>query len=181
MLFRYFWLILAIAEGMVISHLLRKLKCQTFMFAAKAVDEADARNKLLDKLKEKIELTQRHSIRRLNKDELLESYIYKQDNVQQLMRELHAVYGKEMATLKGRFAQLTDLDIVVLGLLSTGMDNAEICELMRMEKRTLYRRRQLIAQRIGISSTALEEFAEEVFADDADTLDTQIAQTDAPA
>lgn len=58
-----------------------------------------------------------------------------------------------------QFPGLTDLDMLVLCLLGIGMDNQEIATLLRMEKRTLYRRRQLMAMRIGISSLQLDEFA----------------------
>ena len=58
-----------------------------------------------------------------------------------------------------QFPGLTDLDMLVLCLLGIGMDNQEIATLLRMEKHTLYRRRQLMAMRIGISSMKLDEFA----------------------
>ena len=51
------------------------------------------------------------------------------------------------------------MDLLVICLIGIGMDNLEIYTLLRMEKRTLYRRRQLISMRVGISSLHLDEFS----------------------
>lgn len=126
-------------------------------------DAQEAREKLLLKVKDKIELTQRSRTRTRNNDDLIAQYIYRQDCVQDLGAEMKDVYAKEYCTLQAQYPSLTELDLLVLSLLANGMDNYDICTLLKMEKRTLYRRRQLIAQRIGISSTLLDAFASSFF------------------
>lgn len=70
-----------------------------------------------------------------------------------------------LQTIREQYPNLTELDILVICLIGIGMDNDEICTILRMEKRTLYRRRQLIAQRVGMSSTQLELFATTLITD----------------
>lgn len=118
---------------------------------------------LIEKVKTKIEFSERSRTMRKNKDELIAKYIYKQDYVQELGDEFAAIHAQEYQMLRQHYPQLTSLDLLILSLLNIEMTNAEICELLRMERRTLYRRRQLIAQRIGISSGILEDFVREVF------------------
>ena len=117
------------------------------------------RNKLLEKVKEKIAVTQRAENKFIKGEDLVADCIYRQSNIDQLGTDIRNLFEKQLGTLKTQYPSLTDLDILVIVLLGIGMDNVEICALLHMEKRTLYRRRQLIAQRIGISSLSIEEFA----------------------
>ncbi|MBQ0154315.1 MAG: hypothetical protein KBS70_05985 [Bacteroidales bacterium] len=128
----------------------------------KQLNESKLQEKLLDKVKEKINLTQRSNRLRKQKDELIASVIYKQEHVLELGEEIKAIYATEYNAIQSRYPQLTELDMLVICLLGIDMTNEEICELIKMEKRTLYRRRQLISQRIGISSTELEDFAHNI-------------------
>lgn len=125
-----------------------------------------AREKLLEKVKDKIGITQSYRSRNRNADDLLARYIYMQDCVQELGADMKEVYAKEYTALLSQYPSLTELDLLVLSLLANGLDNYDICTLLKMEKRTLYRRRQLIAQRIGISSTVLDDFAVSYFQQD---------------
>ena len=70
----------------------------------------------------------------------------------------------ELAEQKLHDETLALLDICLLGI---GMDNVEICTVLRMEKRTLYRRRQLIAMRTGMSSMNLETFSRSILQETA--------------
>lgn len=117
---------------------------------------------LSEKIKEKIELTQRSKSLKRQKDELIASYIYKQSHVRELAEEVQSIHADEFALLKTRYPQLTELDRLFICLLGIDMCNDEIADLLCMEKKTLYRRRQLISQRIGISSTQLDQFAQEL-------------------
>ncbi|MCQ2347694.1 MAG: hypothetical protein MJZ65_00725 [Paludibacteraceae bacterium] len=128
----------------------------------KRLNESKLQEKLLDKVKEKINLTQRSNRLRKQKDELIASVIYKQEHVLELGEEIKSIYATEYNAIQSRYPQLTELDMLVICLLGIDMTNEEICELLKMEKRTLYRRRQLISQRIGISSTELEDFAHSI-------------------
>lgn len=151
--------IIAILETLVIIHLWFKMKANAFKQAALYADQAELQGRLVEKVRMKIEMTQRSKAFRINKDDLMANYIYKQDRIQELGQEMQEIFGREFAALKSKYPQLTELDKLVIALLGLEMDNDEICEIMHMEKRTLYRRRQLIGQRIGLSSTALEAFA----------------------
>lgn len=123
----------------------------------------DARMKLMEKIREKIEITQRTRKPKCDMDDLVAQFIYRQDCVQDLGSEMLEIYANEYSTLRLKYPSLTNLDLLILALLGNDMDNVEICSLLKMEKRTLYRRRQLIAQRMGVSSTVLDEFAKSIF------------------
>ena len=118
------------------------------------------REKLLDKVKEKIAITEQAHNRITHGEDLVAKFIYHQQGIEELSAELFGIYHKPISAIKKKYPDLTELDLLVICLLGIGMDNVEICSILRMEKRTLYRRRQLIVQRIGINSSAnLEAFA----------------------
>lgn len=137
----------------------RKMDTQELQRKLAETETEEWREKLLDKVKEKIALTEEARDRLTKGEDLVAKYIYHQQGIEELSAELFSIYQKPISTVKKKYPDLTELDLLVICLLGIGMDNVEICSLLRMEKRTLYRRRQLIAQRIGMSSTALEEFA----------------------
>lgn len=136
-------------------------RLQGMTFAQKATEQEvdEWRVKLLEKVKEKIDITEQAQAQIVRGEDLVAKFIYRNDEIQQLSKELNAIFKQSIQTIKEKYPDLTDLDILVLTLIGIGMDNDEICNLLRMEKRTLYRRRQLIAQRIGMSSTQLDVFA----------------------
>lgn len=137
----------------------RKLDTQALQRKLAESETEEWREKMLDKVKEKIALTEEARDRLTRGEDLVAKFIYHQQGIEELSVELFSIYQKPISTVKKKYPDLTELDLLVICLLGIGMDNVEICSLLRMEKRTLYRRRQLIAQRIGMSSTALEEFA----------------------
>jgi len=139
-----------------------KKQALEFQLHMKQLNETKLQEKLLDKVKEKINLTQRSNKLRKQKDELIASVIYKQEHVFELGEEIKSIYSIEYNAIQNKYPQLTELDMLVICLLGIDMTNEDICELIKMEKRTLYRRRQLISQRIGISSTELEVFAHNI-------------------
>ena len=138
----------------------RKLETQELQRKLAEAETEEWREKMLDKVKEKIALTEEARDRMTRGEDLVAKYIYHQQGIEELSTELFSIYQKPINTVKKQYPDLTELDLLVICLLGIGMDNVEVCSILRMEKRTLYRRRQLIAQRIGLSSsTALEEFA----------------------
>ena len=137
----------------------RKLETQELQRKLAETETEEWREKLLEKVKEKIALTEEARDRLTRGEDVVAKYIYHQQGIEELSAELFGIYQKPISTVKKKYPDLTELDLLVICLLGIGMDNVEVCSLLRMEKRTLYRRRQLIAQRIGMSSTALEEFA----------------------
>ena len=158
----YILIAICFIELVIIAFLLRKTHGMHFTLQAVNTDKDELRERLLDKVKEKINLTQRSNRLRKQKDELIASVIYKQEHVLELGEEIKSIYATGYNAIQNRYPQLTELDMLVICLLGIDMTNEEICDLIKMEKRTLYRRRQLIGQRVGISSTELEDFAHNI-------------------
>lgn len=141
----------------------RKLETQELQRKLAEAETEEWREKMLDKVKEKIAMTEEARDRMTRGEDLVAKYIYHQQGIEELSTELFGIYQKPISSVKKKYPDLTELDILVICLLGIGMDNVEVCSILRMEKRTLYRRRQLIAQRIGLnSSTNLEEFAKNI-------------------
>jgi len=92
--------------------------------------------------------------------ELISSHFtYKHDCVKQLEDEMISLYEKEYFIIRKEHPQITELDFLILALLALNMTNEEICSLIHMERGTLYKRRHIIATRLQISATQLEDFA----------------------
>lgn len=149
----------------------RKLETQELQRRLAEMETDEWREKLLDKVKEKIAITEQARNRITRGEDLVAKFIYHQQGIEELSTELFSIYHKPISVIKKKYPDLTELDLLVICLLGIGMDNVEICSVLRMEKRTLYRRRQLIVQRIGINSSSnLEAFArnmlEETMRDD---------------
>lgn len=123
------------------------------------------RAKVLEKVKEKITLTEKAQSKLTKGEDLVAKFIYGHEDIQKLSEELNSIFKQPLQTIREQYPNLTELDILVICLIGIGMDNDEICTILRMEKRTLYRRRQLIAQRVGMSSTQLELFATTLITD----------------
>lgn len=141
----------------------RKLETQELQRKLAESETEEWREKMLDKVKEKIAMTEEARDRMTRGEDLVAKYIYHQQGIEELSTELFSIYQKPINSIKKKYPDLTELDLLVICLLGIGMDNVEVCSILRMEKRTLYRRRQLIAQRIGLnSSTNLEEFAKNI-------------------
>ncbi|MBR0296544.1 MAG: hypothetical protein IJQ95_04040 [Paludibacteraceae bacterium] len=137
----------------------KKLQGMSFSQRVSEKEIEEWRIKLLEKVKEKINITEQAQDKLTRGEDLVAQFIYRHNDIKQLSDELNAIFKQPLQTLKDKYPDLTELDLLVISLIGIGMDNDEICTLLRMEKRTLYRRRQLIAQRIGMSSTQLDMFA----------------------
>lgn len=83
---------------------------------------------------------------------------------QKAAAELSQVYAAQTNHLRLTYPDLTDLDLCVLLLLAIGLDNQEIILFLDMSKRTYYKRRQLIAGRVGLLASQLDQFAYASFA-----------------
>ncbi|MBQ8100414.1 MAG: hypothetical protein IJV55_01985 [Paludibacteraceae bacterium] len=81
------------------------------------------------------------------------------DAVAGLTADFKRIYTKEIAMLCAAYPQLTQLDICILMLLGTGTSNQDILLLLQMEKRTYYKRRQILARRMGMFASELNRFA----------------------
>lgn len=147
----------------MLTQRIKALQCKT---NSSEQEIEDWREKLLEKVKEKIVLTEQSEMRIKSGEDIISKFIYQQADIKRLGDELFGIFSRQVNSIKNQFPQLTELDLLVLCLLGIGMDNLEICTLLRMEKRTLYRRRQLIGMRIGMSSTQLDEFAMNLLVED---------------
>jgi hypothetical protein len=156
----------------VLSQRIKGLNCK-----AKSSEQllAGWREKLLDKVKEKIVLTEQSELLVKKRENVVSQFIYQQKDIKVLEAELFDIFYCQVSLLKEKFSQLTELDILVILLLGIGMDNLEICTLLRMEKRTLYRRRQLIGMRMNQSSTLLDKFAIDLLANSMSASSSQYA------
>lgn len=78
---------------------------------------------------------------------------------QKASAELTIIFSDETNHLRLSYPELTDIDICVIQLLAIGLDNQEILIFLDMSKRTFYKRRQLIAGRVGLLASQLDQFA----------------------
>lgn len=154
-------LILIGLASLQIKFLRMKLKNERLNALIKEKEMETLQARMLDDVKTKINRSQ--NLCALDKDDVKARYLYSQDGIKDLANDLKIALSDKHAALKKAYPQLTDLDMLVISLMIIGMDNDDICEIIKMEKRTLYRRRQLIAQRIGISSNDIEEFVMTTF------------------
>lgn len=145
----------------------RKLETQELQRKLAEKETEEWREKLLDKVKEKIAITEQARDRITRGEDLVAKFIYHQQGIEELSTELFGIYHKPISAIKKKYPDLTELDLLVICLLGIGMDNVEICSVLRMEKRTLYRRRQLIAMRTGMSSMNLETFSRSILQETA--------------
>lgn len=148
-----------ICFGILILYIaLEKVKTNSILIQHSITEKevVEWRRKLLEKIKERINLSAEAEKRMIAGEDAVGNFIYNQKNIKKLSKELFQIFDIQIALLRSQYPSLTELDLLVILLLGIGLDNYEIVTLLNMEKRTLYRRRQLIAQRIGISSTKIE-------------------------
>lgn len=77
----------------------------------------------------------------------------------------HLLHSNEakIKSLKERYPSLTEADMQVLVLLGLGIETQDVLLFLDMSKRTYYKRRQLIAKRMDISTTELDSKAKSIF------------------
>ena len=94
--------------------------------------------------------------------QLLLDQIKAQGGKPQLLEDLQPFFGDKIDDIRQRYPQLTDVDCKVFILIGLGAETYEILRLTNMSKRTYYKRRQLIAQRIGTTAAQLDDTAQEL-------------------
>lgn len=87
----------------------------------------------------------------------------KQQNKPSALDDLQVLFADKINNIKRLYPALTDTDIQVLTLIGLGVDNTDILRFTDMSKRTYYKRRQLIAQRMDTSAAQLDELAKQLF------------------
>ena len=75
------------------------------------------------------------------------------------IHEANQIFDQKLALLSASHPQLTQPDIKVITLIFLKMDIADSCSLLNMTKPTMYHRRSLIKERLGIpKDTDLEDW-----------------------
>lgn len=97
------------------------------------------------------------------RDRLILEQIKKQADKPQALEELQHLFDNKVKHIRREYPALTDTDVQVLVLIGLGVDNNEILAFTDMSKRTYYKRRQLIAQRMNTTAAQLDELAKSVF------------------
>ena len=87
----------------------------------------------------------------------------KQQNKPSALDDLQLLFADKTKNIKRQYPALTDTDIQVLTLIGLGVGNADILQFTDMSKRTYYKRRQLIAQRMNTTAAQLDELAKQLF------------------
>ena len=97
------------------------------------------------------------------RDQLMLEQIKQHTNKPDALNELLQLFGSKVNAIRREYPSLTDTDAQVLILIGLGVDNNEILSFTDMSKRTYYKRRQLIAQRMNTTAAQLDELAKSVF------------------
>lgn len=86
----------------------------------------------------------------------------KNDSKSAALNNLQILFDDKVNFVRQQYPQLTDLDIQVLMLIGLGVSNHEILLITDMSKRTYYKRRQLIAQRMNTTASQLDKTAQQL-------------------
>ena len=95
--------------------------------------------------------------------QLLLRQIKEQSDTPHALDDLQLLFADKAKRIKRQYPSLTDTDMQVLTLIGLGVDNADILQFTEMSKRTYYKRRQLIAQRMDTTAAHLDELAKQLF------------------
>lgn len=76
---------------------------------------------------------------------------------------LQNLFADKIKHFRHQYPALTDTDIQVVTLIGLGIENVDILQLTGMSKRTYYKRRQLIAQRMNTNAANLDDTIHTVF------------------
>ena len=101
----------------------RKLETQELQRKLAEAETEEWREKMLDKVKEKIAMTEEARDRMTRGEDLVAKYIYHQQGIEELSTELFSIYQKPINSVKKKYPDLTELDLLVICLLGIGMDH----------------------------------------------------------
>jgi len=79
------------------------------------------------------------------------------------LNDIQNLFTDVTKDIRRKYPSLTDTDLQVLTLIGLGVGNADILQFTQMSKRTYYKRRQLIAQRMNTTAAQLDELAKQLF------------------
>ena len=117
------------------------------------------KNQVAD-LRIRLSLSQREQEARY---QLLLDQIRQKENRSNALEALQHIFVDKIEQIRLQYPALTILDAQVLILIALGVENHEILAFTNMSKRTYYKRRQLIAQRMNTTAAQLDNLAKQVF------------------
>ena len=89
--------------------------------------------------------------------------IKRQSDKPHALDELQHIFGYKMSQIHDLYPTLTEVDLQVLLLIGLGVENHDIVTMTNMSKRTYYRRRQVLAQRMGTTAAKLDGEVKKLF------------------
>jgi hypothetical protein len=94
--------------------------------------------------------------------EITQQSVVSEKELHYYMNEADKLYGNRISALKNEFPQLTFSDLIVISLISLGIDFNKCCILLDASLNTLYTRRKRIKKHLGIDkSIELEQWINE--------------------
>ena len=97
------------------------------------------------------------------RDRIILEQIKQHSDKPDALDELQHIFSNKVQLIRREYPSLTDTDVQVLVLIGLGVDNIDILSFTGMSKRTYYKRRQLIAQRMNTTAAQLDELAKSLF------------------
>jgi tetratricopeptide (TPR) repeat protein len=85
--------------------------------------------------------------------ELLNEFVFNADEWIAIISEVNFIHNNFIIRLEEQFYELTRADKIVIALISLELDITDICNILDVSKNTMYRRRNTIKERLGLSST----------------------------
>jgi len=140
-----------------------------FEILTKNGENEQKRKLLLAKLQNKIENTLRFNYLKMGLlqkdkydaflDEITKQSIVSEEEWHYYVKEVDYIFDKKLSNLSIMYPGLTSSDIKVILLICLQLDISDSCSLLNVTKNTMYHRRKLIKERIGIDKESeLEEW-----------------------
>jgi hypothetical protein len=140
-----------------------------FEIMTKKGENEQKRKLLLTKLQNKIENTLRFNHLKMGLlqkdkydaflDEITKQSIVSEEEWHYYVKEVDYIFDKKLSNLSIMYPGLTSSDIKVILLICLQLDISDSCSLLNVTKNTMYHRRKLIKERIGIDKESeLEEW-----------------------
>ena len=104
-----------------------------------------------------------HQLEEEKRYRLLLRQIKEQSGSPHALDDLQLLFTDKAKRIRRQYPSLTDTDMQVLTLIGLGVDNTDILQFTGMSKRTYYKRRQLIAQRMNTTAAQLDELVKQLF------------------
>lgn len=83
-------------------------------------------------------------------EEITAQLIILEKEWQYYIEEVDHIFDKRISNLSVKYPQLTQSDLIVIALISLKLDISDSCSLLNMTKNTMYHRRKIIKERVGL-------------------------------